>query len=103
MRILRVFVLILALPSLLSAQPYVYGAIDIGSKGVKAFLFSLTREEEGASVIFSKSINTKLASSMVGSRFTVEGINEVADASGTLLREMREKVTEAKISNVTYS
>src|SRR5215475_13336089 len=59
-----------------------YGAVDLGSKGTKATLYSFEPEEDGdyPNAVFTKVINTKLVSSMVDGKFTKDGIADAADA-----------------------
>jgi exopolyphosphatase/pppGpp-phosphohydrolase len=94
---------ILGAASLVSAQvpsptkphadvaPAVYGAIDLGSKGTKSSLFSFETDEEGITpnLLFSKTINTKLVSSMVDGKFTQAGIDDATNAVKTLVADMK--------------
>jgi exopolyphosphatase/pppGpp-phosphohydrolase len=90
--------------AVLSAQTRYYGAIDLGSKGVKAALYSFVREAEGpdAHVILKNTINTKLVSSMNGKRFTADGIQDAADATHRLLEQMQGESKKRKLADVKY-
>ena len=59
-----------------------YGAVDLGSKGTKAALYSFVTEEDGRNpvVIYTKTINTSLVSSMKDGVFTKEGIDDATSA-----------------------
>src|SRR5215831_17752771 len=58
-----------------------YGAVDLGSRGTKAVLYSFVTEEEGRNPvgIFSDVKITTLVSSMRDGQFTKEGIADAAD------------------------
>jgi exopolyphosphatase/pppGpp-phosphohydrolase len=76
------------------ASTHYYGAIDLGSKGTKAALYSFVTEEDGRDpvVIFSKTVNTKLVSSMHDGKFSPDGI---ADATSAVKDEIAAMKTEA--------
>jgi len=77
-----------------------YGAVDVGSKGTKGALYSFVSEDEGpnAVVIFSKTINTKLVSSMKDGRFTPEGVADAVIATKKIIATMK---AEAQKRNIT--
>jgi hypothetical protein len=83
-----------------AVKPHYYGAIDLGSKGTKASLYSFVSEEEGRNpvVIFNKTINTKLVSSMKDGKFTPDGI---ADATNAVKQEVDGMKAEAQKRNIT--
>jgi hypothetical protein len=76
-------------------RPPFYGVIDLGSKGVKAALFSNHREicpvelKNGLCTVYEKIINTKLVSSVKDGQFSEEGIQEAEDAVKQELSEMQ--------------
>ena len=86
-----------------SAARY-YGAVDLGAKGTKAFLYSFTNEADGrdARVLFSKIINTPIVSTMKGGQFTPEGIQAAADAVKTLIDALQAEAKTRKLSAVEY-
>lgn len=105
MRLVRIVLVgVLLCSAALSAQTRYYGAIDLGSKGVKAALFNFVRETDGldAKVRFKNTINTKLVSSMNGARFTAEGIQDAADATRRLLEQMQGEAKKKKLVDVQY-
>jgi hypothetical protein len=104
MRLFKILVMFVALAGAAHAKERYYGAVDLGSKGTKAFLYSFVQDENGfdANVLFKKSINTKLASSMKENRFTPEGISEAADAVRQLIDEMKAEASKKHISNVEF-
>ena len=81
-----------------------YGAVDLGSKGTKASLYSFVTEEEGSNpaVEFSKVINTKLVSSMEDGKFTKEGIADAADAVKKVVDAMKAFATEHNLAVDVY-
>jgi hypothetical protein len=95
---------LLALSAALSAQTKYYGGIDLGSKGTKASLFYFVRDVDArdARVLFGKSINTKIVSSMTGSQFSPEGIEDATNAVTILLEEMKKEAAKQKLKDVTY-
>jgi exopolyphosphatase/pppGpp-phosphohydrolase len=99
-----IFILVLLLAGYLGAQPATYGAIDLGSKGTKAALYSFVRDkgELTAKPLMSDTVNTKLVSSMNGTRFTAEGINDAIDATQSLLEKMQTAARKNKLANVKY-
>jgi hypothetical protein len=89
----------------LHGQVRYYGAVDLGAKGTKAYLYAFEREAEGrdARVIFGKTINTSLVSGAVNAkvpdgstemRFTSKGIEEAATAVKELMEMMRASAAE---------
>lgn len=86
------------------ATPHYYGAVDLGSKGTKASLYSFVTEEEGSNPVveFSKVINTKLVSSMEDGKFTKEGIADAADAVKKVVEAMKTYATEHNLKVDVY-
>ena len=84
--------------------PKYYGAVDLGSRGIKAFLFSFVREGDGpdAQAVYKNEINTKLVSGAQGDKFTPAGIEEAATAVSTLLGELKSQAADRKLANVEY-
>jgi len=85
-----------------AASALYYGAVDVGAKGTKGALYSFVSEDDGRSavVIFSKTINTKLVSSMKGDRFTPEGVADAVIAVKKILAAMK---AEAQKRSITVS
>jgi exopolyphosphatase/pppGpp-phosphohydrolase len=81
-----------------------YGAIDLGSKGTKGFLYSFANEAEGrdARVLFNRVVNTSLVSGMNGTNFTPDGIAEAADAVKQVLDGMKGEAQKRKLTDVEY-
>src|ERR1700753_3453903 len=105
MRVTRiVIVLMLAVAASASAKDRYYGAIDVGSKGTKATLYSFVNDGDGVdqTILYKKSINTKLASSMKDNRFTAEASGDGADAVKQLIDEMQAKAAQEKIGDVQF-
>jgi len=103
MRLAGTFILMcLALVGLCNAQTRYYGAVDLGSSGTKAYLYSFAEEggDPYPEVITSasKTINTILVSSMKDGKFTEAGIAAAADAVKQVVDNMR---AEAKRLNIT--
>ena len=82
-----------------AANTHYYGAIDLGSKGTKASLYSFVTEEDGRDpvVIFAKTINTKLVSSMHDGNFTSDGIAEATKAVKDEIDAMKTEAANRKI------
>ena len=80
----------------------VYGGVEIGSKGVKARLFSFTGSGENRSVKehFSKSINTSLVSSMASGKFGESAIQEVVKAVGQLVQDLKATAEKDKLGSI---
>jgi len=78
-----------------AANAHYYGAVDLGSKGTKASLYSFVVDEDGRSpvAVFGKTINTKLVSSMQNGEFTKEGIADAADAVKQVIDAMKAEAT----------
>src|SRR6266446_6154242 len=99
-------VLVIAMTLAAHAGPSVkyYAAIDLGSKGTKAVLYRFERGVEGIDTkpLFQRTINTRLVSSMKGSRFTPEGIQDAVDAAKQLVADMRAEAEKSKLSDVQY-
>ena len=85
-------------------KPKYYGAVDLGSRGIKAFLFSFVREGDGpdAQAVYKNEINTKLVSGAQGDKFTAAGIDEAATAVSTLLGELKSQAADRKLTKVEY-
>jgi hypothetical protein len=81
-----------------------YGAIDLGSKGTKAALYSFVTEEDGRDpvVLFSKTINTKLVSSMKDGKFTPDGIADATAAAKNEIDAMKAEAATRHLSVDTY-
>jgi len=81
-----------------------YGAIDLGSRGVKAFLFQFVREGEGpdASVVYKNEVLTKLVSGAEGDKLTAAGIEEATQATTKLLAELRAEAGKHNLPAVEY-
>lgn len=80
----------------------VFGGIEIGSKGVKARLFSFAGSGENRTVKehYSKSINTSLVSSMASGKFGETGIQEVVKAVGQLAAELKASAEKEKLGTL---
>jgi hypothetical protein len=76
-----------------------FGGIEIGSKGVKARLFSFSGSGENRTVKehYSKSINTSLVSSMASGKFSDNGMQEVVRAVTQLSGELRSAAEKEKL------
>lgn len=85
-------------------ETHYYGAVDLGSKGTKASLYSFVTEEEGRNpdVLLSTTINTKLVSSMKDGQFTKEGIADAADAVKQAVDAMKAEAAKRKIEVELY-
>jgi hypothetical protein len=81
-----------------------YGAVDLGSKGTKATLYSFEPEEDGdyPNAIFTKVINTKLVSSMADGKFTRDGIADAADAVKQVIDAMKAEAAKQNIDVAVY-
>jgi len=81
-----------------------YGAVDLGSKGTKATLYSFEPEEDGdyPNPIFTKVINTKLVSSMVDGKFTKDGIADAADAVKQVVDAMKAEAAKQNLDVQVY-
>lgn len=86
------------------SQPHYFGAIDLGSRGVKAYLFSFVREGEeiDARVVYKNDINTKLVSGAQDGRLISTGITEATQAVAKLLAELKAEAGKGNLSNVEY-
>jgi hypothetical protein len=87
-----------------AAKARYYGAVDLGSKGTKASLYSFVVEEEGKNpvVIFSKTINTSLVSSMADGKFTTEGITDATNAVKNVVEAMKAEADKQGVTVDTY-
>jgi hypothetical protein len=87
-----------------AAEVHYYGAVDLGSKGTKAALYSFVMEEDGPNptVVFTKTINTKLVSSMKDGNFTPEGIADAAGAVKQVVEAMRAEAEKQNLDVDTY-
>lgn len=75
-------------------REYLFGTIDIGSKGVKAFALSIRTDSKGeirSQELYRRSINTDLNASMNGNNgnFSAKAIQDTANAVRTLINEMQ--------------
>lgn len=68
-----------------------YCAIEVGSKGVKARLYSLSVSDAGLdqSVKFKQDVNTTISASMRDGNFSAAAIAETAEAAAGLMKQMR--------------
>ncbi|GEM_PF-2256142 len=80
----------------------VFGGVEIGSKGVKARLFSFSGTGENRTVKehYSKSINTSLVSSMTSGKFSETGIQEVSNAVVQLADEVKAAAEKEKLGAI---
>jgi hypothetical protein len=96
-----------------SNGPTFFGAIDVGGKGIKAFVFKLVQASDcsppgtSGSVplpcvygepIFSSEAVTTLTSSAIGKKFSAQGIDDAATATAMLLDKMKEAATQKAVS-----
>lgn len=113
MRIPRIFFLILIAlaASLANAQTQYYAAIDLGSKGTKAALFSFHKSTCPKQFVtspadfcdvYGKTINTKLVSSMKDGQFTDAGIKDATGAVERLINEMQAAAQKSNLQKVDY-
>ncbi len=81
-----------------------YGAVDLGSKGTKAALYSFVTEEDGDNpvTIFTKVVNTKLVSSMTDGKFTKEGIADAADSVKLVIDAMKAEAEKQNVNVDVY-
>ena len=81
-----------------------FGSVDLGSKGTKASLYSFVTDEDGpnAEVIFSKTINTSLVSSMQDGKFSSAGIADAASAVKTVVDAMKAEAAKQDVSVDVY-
>lgn len=97
-RLTLLFGALLLLAATVNAQTRYYVAIDLGSSGTKAMLYSF---KDGAPDVASERIiNTKLVSSMTGTRFTSAGIDDAANAAKELVTAMKAKAAEQHADDV---
>src|ERR1700728_1354199 len=91
----KIFTLAVVMVASVTAQTRYFGGIDVGSKGSKAALFSITPKGEVNEIylIFGKAINTRLVATMKDGRVTKVGIDDATDASKQLIADMRDEVT----------
>lgn len=87
-----------------SANTHYYGAVDLGSKGTKAALYSFVAEEDGQNpvTVFTKVINTKLVSSMADGKFTKEGIADATDAVKQVIDAMKAEAEKQNLNVDVY-
>ncbi len=87
-----------------AANTHYYGAVDLGSKGTKGSLYSFVAEEEGRNpvVLFSKTINTKLVSSMKDGQFTPDGIADAASAVKQVVDAMKAEAAKQSVDVDVY-
>jgi hypothetical protein len=81
-----------------------YGAVDLGSKGTKAALYSFVTEEDGRNpvVIYTKTINTSLVSSMKDGAFTKEGIDDATEAVKNVVDGMKGEAAKRHVPVDVY-
>jgi hypothetical protein len=81
-----------------------FAGIDLGSRGVKAFVYRFVTEEEGldARPLFSHDINTRLVNSAVGNQFIQSGIDEAVAAVTKLMGEMKDFAAKEKLDPSYY-
>jgi hypothetical protein len=87
-----------------AAQTRYYGAVDLGSKGTKGALYSFVMEEDGPNpaVVFTKTINTKLVSSMKDGKFTADGLADATGAVKQVVDAMKAEAAKENIDVDTY-
>ena len=87
-----------------AANTHYYGAVDLGSKGTKASLYSFVTEEDGRNpvVIFSKTVNTKLVSSMKDGQFTPDGVADAASAVKQVVDAMKAEAQKQSVDVDVY-
>jgi hypothetical protein len=78
--------------------------VDLGSKGAKGALFYFAQEPDGPAerVVYGRTINHKLVSSMNGEQFTEAGIEDAADAVKDLIDEMKARAKKEGFQQVEY-
>ncbi|HUK25715.1 MAG TPA: TIR domain-containing protein [Terriglobales bacterium] len=82
-----------------------FGAIDVGSKGTKAALFTFRKRRStglDAQVIYKRPINTTLVSSMKGDQFTDNGVRDATEAVKELLGEIHAAADKDKVKVIGY-
>jgi exopolyphosphatase/pppGpp-phosphohydrolase len=89
---------------MITPNSHYYGAVDLGSSGVKAQLYSFLIEDESRKpdILFGETINTKLVSSMRDGNFTPEGIADAANAVKQVVDSMKGEATKRKLNIDTY-
>jgi exopolyphosphatase/pppGpp-phosphohydrolase len=80
------------------AQTRYYVAIDLGSSGTKGMLY--TFKDGAPETILNETINTKLVSSMSGTRFTAAGIDDAANAAKQLIADMKAAAAKKHLANI---
>ena len=87
-----------------SPTPHYYGAVDLGSSGVKAQLYSFVIEGEERKPVsfFGETINTTLVSSMRDGKFTPEGVADAANAVKRVVDAMKGEAAKRKLHVDTY-
>jgi len=104
---------VLAVGSSSRGQTQYYAAIDLGSKGTKATLFSLhkntcprefldTKSDLDVCQIYKKTVNTKLVSSMKDGQFTDAGIQDATNAVEREVSGMRAAAQKNRLDQVKY-
>ena len=86
-------------------QPWYFGAIDIGSRGIKSTLFKFVKEGEwkDTQVLKAGTQNACLVGKMTpDKRFTPDCIEDAVKNAVTLLEEMKAVAAKEKITNVKY-
>lgn len=95
-RLLALLALMFAVAGALAATPAsapppaLYAAIDLGSRGIKAFLYAFVAEADGldARVLYQSDIRTTLVSGADGRRFTEAGIRDASRAAAELAKAL---------------
>jgi rRNA processing protein Gar1 len=87
-----------------SKGPSYFAGIDLGARGVKAYVYRFVNGGEGpdARALFKDEVNTKLVSAAEGNRFTANAIQEAKDAVVKLLGEMKTFAEEKQITPRYY-
>ncbi len=87
-----------------TAPAHYYGAVDLGSKGTKASLYSFVMEEEGRNPvsIYDSNVNTTIVASMKDGKFSKEGIADATKAVRQVVDEMRAEAARRHLSVDTY-
>jgi TIR domain/Ppx/GppA phosphatase family len=88
-------------PPISVVQPKYCAGVDLGSKGVKGLLFSLTGEP-GSKKGFDKSINTTIIGSMKDGRLSEDAIKVATEAVQELINEMRARAQKENLPDVAY-
>lgn len=84
--------------------PSYFAAIDLGTKGIKAFLFKLVQTDDGiyGQPVFHDDAITTLASAATSNRFTTQSISDAADAVTKLVKEMKDFAARQELDPAYY-